>query len=179
MRRVGRLHAITDETHQSASLTASWLVFTKNPSSGCRLFRSIVSIRLAVNGFRRRTSKHRGVPTWFRSNFRAVYEHSLQEYPAMSKNVTQRYLDHNLFQEDFKNPDDYLFFRSACKRFGLWYRSGSGVSHPLHMERFGVPGKTFAGHRGGRPGDGDGGGTLLRQIVKRGNVILPATWRRR
>jgi len=61
MRRVGRLYAIADETHQSASLAASWLNFTKNPSSGCLLFRSIISIRLAVDGFRRRTSKHRGV----------------------------------------------------------------------------------------------------------------------
>ena len=54
MRRVGRLHAIADETHQSASLAASWLNFTKNPSSGCLLFRSIISIRLTTDGFRRR-----------------------------------------------------------------------------------------------------------------------------
>ena len=78
--------------------------------------------------------------------------------PRARTELSAQYVDHNLFQEDFKNPDDHLFLRSACKRFGLWYsRSGSGVSHPLHMERFGVPGKTFAGHRGGRPGGGDGG----------------------
>ncbi len=60
--------------------------------------------------------------------------------------LSAQYVDHNLFQEDFKNPDDHLFLRSACKRFGLWYsRPGNGVSHPVHMERFGVPGKTLLG----------------------------------
>lgn len=60
--------------------------------------------------------------------------------------LSAQYVDHNLLQEDFKNPDDHLFLRSACKRFGLWYsRPGNGVSHPVHMERFGVPGKTLLG----------------------------------
>lgn len=60
--------------------------------------------------------------------------------------LSAQYVDHNLFQEDFKNPDDHLFLRSACKKFGLWYsRPGNGVSHPVHMERFGVPGKTLLG----------------------------------
>lgn len=60
--------------------------------------------------------------------------------------LSAQYVDHNLIQEDFKNPDDHLFLRSACKRFGIWYsRPGNGVSHPVHMERFGVPGKTLLG----------------------------------
>jgi aconitate hydratase len=60
--------------------------------------------------------------------------------------LSAQYVDHNLLQEDFKNPDDHLFLRSACRRFGLWYsRPGNGVSHPVHMERFGVPGKTLLG----------------------------------
>jgi len=60
--------------------------------------------------------------------------------------LSAQYVDHNLLQEDFKNPDDHLFLRSACKKYGLWYsRPGNGVSHPVHMERFGVPGKTLLG----------------------------------
>jgi aconitate hydratase len=60
--------------------------------------------------------------------------------------LSAQYVDHNLIQEDFKNPDDHLFLRSACKRFGLWYsRPGNGVSHLVHMERFGIPGKTLLG----------------------------------
>jgi aconitate hydratase len=60
--------------------------------------------------------------------------------------LSTQYVDHNLIQADFRNADDHLFLRSACKRFGLWYsRPGNGVSHPVHMERFGLPGKTLLG----------------------------------
>ena len=60
--------------------------------------------------------------------------------------LSAQYVDHNLIQTDFKNADDHLFLRSACKRFGIWFsRPGNGVSHPVHMERFGIPGKTLLG----------------------------------
>ena len=60
--------------------------------------------------------------------------------------LSAQYVDHNLLQTDFKNADDHLFLRSACQKFGLWYsRPGNGVSHPVHMERFGIPGKTLLG----------------------------------
>jgi aconitate hydratase len=60
--------------------------------------------------------------------------------------LSAQYVDHNLLQEDFKNADDHLFLRSACRRFGVWYSPpGNGVSHPLHMERFGKPGATLLG----------------------------------
>ncbi len=66
--------------------------------------------------------------------------------PHIRTELSVQYVDHNLLQEDFKNADDHLFLRSACKKFGLWYsRPGNGVSHPVHMERFGVPGKTLLG----------------------------------
>src|SRR5438309_8305388 len=60
--------------------------------------------------------------------------------------VSAQYVDHNLLQEDWKNADDHLFLRSACRRFGIWYSPpGNGVSHPVHQERFGKPGKTLLG----------------------------------
>lgn len=60
--------------------------------------------------------------------------------------VSVQYIDHNILQNDFKNAEDHLFLNSACKRFGIWYsRAGNGVSHPVHMERFGIPGKTLLG----------------------------------
>ncbi|MBD3170485.1 MAG: aconitate hydratase [candidate division Zixibacteria bacterium] len=66
--------------------------------------------------------------------------------PRVKTELSAQYIDHNLIQTDFKNPDDHLFLRSACKRFGVWYsRPGNGVSHPVHAERFGVPGKTLLG----------------------------------
>src|SRR5205085_3982404 len=60
--------------------------------------------------------------------------------------LSAQYIDHNLIQEDFKNADDHLFLESAARRFGLWFsRPGNGVSHPVHMENFGKPGKTLLG----------------------------------
>jgi aconitate hydratase len=56
------------------------------------------------------------------------------------------YVDHNLIQEDYKNADDHLFLESAARRFGIWFsRPGNGVSHPVHMQYFGKPGKTLLG----------------------------------
>jgi len=66
-----------------------------------------------------------------------------------------QYVDHNLLQTDFKNPDDHLFLRSACQKFGVWYsRPGNGVSHPIHMEHFGIPGKTLVGSDSHTPAAG-------------------------
>src|SRR5437868_12210460 len=60
--------------------------------------------------------------------------------------VSVQYVDHNLLQTDFRNADDHLFLHSACQRFGIWFsKPGNGVSHPVHMQRFGKPGKTLAG----------------------------------
>ena len=69
--------------------------------------------------------------------------------------VSVQYVDHNLIQTDFKNPDDHLFLQSACKRYGVWFsRPGNGVSHPVHMQRFGVPGKTLLGSDSHTPAAG-------------------------
>ncbi|WPY97147.1 aconitate hydratase [Christiangramia sp. OXR-203] len=69
--------------------------------------------------------------------------------------VAVQYVDHNLLQTDFKNADDHLFLHSAAERFGLWYsRPGNGVSHPVHMQRFGKPGKTMVGSDSHTPAAG-------------------------
>jgi aconitate hydratase len=60
--------------------------------------------------------------------------------------VSAQYVDHNLLQADFRNADDHLFLRSAARKWGLWFsKPGNGVSHPVHMQRFGAPGKTLLG----------------------------------
>ncbi len=66
-----------------------------------------------------------------------------------------QYVDHNLIQTDFKNPDDHLFLWSACRKFGLYFsRPGNGVSHPVHMEKLGIPGKTMIGSDSHTPAGG-------------------------
>ncbi|WP_444906165.1 aconitate hydratase [Microbulbifer sp. SSSA008] len=60
--------------------------------------------------------------------------------------LSAQYVDHNLLQTDFKNADDHIFLQSACRKFGIWFsRPGNGVSHPVQMACFDVPGKTLLG----------------------------------
>ncbi len=66
-----------------------------------------------------------------------------------------QYVDHNLLQADFKNMDDHVFLQSAAARFGFWFsRPGNGISHVVHQERFGVPGKTLLGSDSHTPAGG-------------------------
>lgn len=56
------------------------------------------------------------------------------------------YVDHNTIQTDYKNPDDHLFLQSFAKKYGLYFsRPGNGICHQVHLERFGLPGKTLLG----------------------------------
>ena len=60
--------------------------------------------------------------------------------------VSVQYVDHNILQADERNAEDHAFLRSAARRFGFWFsKPGNGVSHPVHMQHFGVPGRTLAG----------------------------------
>jgi aconitate hydratase len=57
-----------------------------------------------------------------------------------------QYIDHTLTQQDNINADAHLFLKSACERMGVWYSGpGNGISHPVHMERFGKPGDSMVG----------------------------------
>jgi aconitate hydratase len=75
--------------------------------------------------------------------------------PRIKTELSAQYVDHNLLQIDYKNADDHIFLRDACKKFGLWYsRPGNGISHPVHMERFGEPGKILLGSDSHTPSAG-------------------------
>ena len=67
--------------------------------------------------------------------------------------LAAQYVDHNLLQTDNKNADDHKFLQTAAARYGVHFsRPGNGVSHQVHMERFGVPGKTLLGADSHTPG---------------------------
>jgi aconitate hydratase len=69
--------------------------------------------------------------------------------------LSAQYVDHNLLQTDYRNADDHVFLRSACRRFGIWYsKPGNGISHAVHMQRFGKPGKTMVGSDSHTPAAG-------------------------
>jgi aconitate hydratase len=84
-----------------------------------------------------------------------MLEFEAMQVPWAKTELSAQYVDHNLLQTDFKNADDHLFLLSACKKFGVWYsRPGNGVSHPVHMERFGKPGRTLLGSDSHTPAAG-------------------------
>jgi aconitate hydratase len=69
--------------------------------------------------------------------------------------ISVQYVDHNLLQIDNLNAEDHLFLESACRRYGIWYsRPGNGISHVVHMERFGRPGKSLLGSDSHTPAAG-------------------------
>lgn len=66
--------------------------------------------------------------------------------PRVKTELSVCYVDHNLTQSDFKNADDHRFLQSVARKFGLHFSPpGNGISHQVHLERFGVPGKTLLG----------------------------------
>ena len=67
--------------------------------------------------------------------------------------LSVQYVDHNLLQTDFKNADDHAYLRTASAPYGLVYsQPGTGISHQVHMERFGRPGLTIIGSDSHTPG---------------------------
>jgi aconitate hydratase len=56
------------------------------------------------------------------------------------------YVDHNILQIDFKNPDDHRFLQAMAAKYGAWFsRPGNGICHYVHCERFAKPGQTLIG----------------------------------
>src|SRR5271170_4516245 len=100
--------------------------------------------------------------------------------------VSVQYVDHNLLQTDEKNAEDHEYLRTAAQRFGLWYsKPGKGVSHPTHMQRFGIPGKTMVGSDSHTPAAGSlgmlaigvGGLEVALAITGRPlNIRMPEVW---
>ncbi|MFQ5646199.1 MAG: aconitate hydratase [bacterium] len=66
--------------------------------------------------------------------------------PRVKTELSVSYVDHNMLQNGFENFDDHLFLQSAAARFGaVFSRPGNGICHQVHLERFGIPGKTLLG----------------------------------
>ena len=73
------------------------------------------------------------------------------EYEAMNSGrvkteLSVAYIDHNTLQSGFENADDHRYIQSCAAKYGLYFsRPGNGICHQVHLERFGVPGKTLIG----------------------------------
>lgn len=107
-----------------------------------------------------------------------MLEFEAMKIPRVKTELSAQYVDHNIIQVDYKNPDDHLFLKSACQKFGVWFsKPGNGVSHPVHMERFGIPGKTLLGSDSHTPAAGSlgmlamGAGGLEVAMAMAGELI--------
>ena len=73
------------------------------------------------------------------------------EFEAMGieRVLTERsaaYIDHNTLQSGFENADDHLYIQTVAAKHGIYFSAaGNGICHQVHLERFGVPGKTLLG----------------------------------
>ncbi len=82
------------------------------------------------------------------------------------------YIDHNMLQSGPENFDDHLFIQSAAENFGITYsRPGNGICHQVHLENFGIPGKTLIGSDSHTP---TGGGLGMLAIGAGGADVAAA-----
>lgn len=76
----------------------------------------------------------------------AYLEFEAMGVPRVKTERSVAYIDHNTLQNGFMNMDDHRFIGSVCKKHGIYFsRPGNGICHQVHLERFGIPGKTLIG----------------------------------
>ncbi|MBQ2890188.1 MAG: aconitate hydratase [Clostridia bacterium] len=76
----------------------------------------------------------------------AYLEFEAMGIPRVRTEKSVAYIDHNTLQSGFENADDHRFIGSIAKKHGVYFsRPGNGICHQVHLERFGIPGKTLIG----------------------------------
>ena len=68
------------------------------------------------------------------------------DIPKVKTELSVSYVDHNMLQSGFENPDDHVFLQTFASKYGIYFsKPGNGICHQIHLERFGIPGKTLIG----------------------------------
>ncbi len=76
----------------------------------------------------------------------AYLEFETMGIPRVKTERSVAYIDHNTLQSGFENADDHRYIGSVAKKHGIYFsRPGNGICHQVHLERFGIPGKTLIG----------------------------------
>ncbi len=76
----------------------------------------------------------------------AYLEFETMGIPRVKTELSVAYVDHNTLQSGFENADDHRYLQSVAYKHGVHFsRPGNGICHQVHLERFGVPGKTLIG----------------------------------
>jgi aconitate hydratase len=76
----------------------------------------------------------------------AFMQYEQLDVPRVQVERAVQYIDHNVVQLDFKNPDDHRMLQAMCRKYGAWFsRPGNGISHYISLERFAKPGDIMVG----------------------------------
>lgn len=76
----------------------------------------------------------------------AYLEFESMGIPRVRTELSVAYVDHNMLQSGYENADDHRYIQSVAHKYGLKFsRPGNGICHQVHLERFGIPGKTLIG----------------------------------
>ena len=76
----------------------------------------------------------------------AYLEFETMGIPRVRTELSVAYVDHNTLQCGFENADDHRYLQTVAAKYGVRFsRPGNGICHQVHLERFGVPGKTLIG----------------------------------
>ena len=76
----------------------------------------------------------------------AYLEFEAMGVPKVKTEFSISYVDHSMMQAGFENADDHLFLETVAAKHGIAFsKPGNGICHQVHLERFGVPGKTLVG----------------------------------
>ena len=67
-------------------------------------------------------------------------------FPRVRPASVVTYIDHNVYQTDWRNSDDHRYLQTASHRYGAWFsKPGNGICHQVHFETFSVPGQFVLG----------------------------------
>jgi aconitate hydratase len=76
----------------------------------------------------------------------AYLQFEAMDVPRVKTELSVSYIDHNTLQSGFENADDHRYLQTVAAKHGVYFsRPGNGICHQVHLERFGVPGKTLLG----------------------------------
>jgi len=102
----------------------------------------------------------------------AYLEFEAMDIPEIRTEISVSYVDHNTSQMGFENADDHKYLQTIAGKYGIYYsRAGNGICHQVHLERFGLPGKTLLGSDSHTP---TGGGIGMLAIGSGGLDVARA-----
>ncbi len=85
----------------------------------------------------------------------AYLELEAMNVPRVSTELSVSYVDHNMLQNGPENRNDHMYLQSLAATKGVFFSApGNGICHQVHLERFGIPGKTLLGSDSHTPTNG-------------------------